>query len=360
MLRTKGIALRFLKHPPETFVRYNRTLLPPTLLIRNKLKQPLILSSLTQHTKMVTTVQQNKEVTHQFPFFRVYKDGTIEILRPPPTFLPPSDDLATGLRIKDIVISSDPPVSARLFLPKITDDTENNKKLPVFLFFHGSGFCARSAFSPEYSNHVAAVANEAKVLAVSVEYAKFPARPLPACYDDAWTSFQWVASHADGTGPDPWLNEHGDLQRLFVAGSSAGGNITHTVVNEVGRTGSPPGVKIVGEILVHPFFGGIGDDDQWLYMCKDNKGPEDPRLKPTEEDLRRLACERVLVCVAEKDPLRPAGENYVEALKKSGWGGSVELVVHWDFHHGQHVREPDHETSREVLKKFASFIHQQP
>ncbi|XP_057736783.1 2-hydroxyisoflavanone dehydratase-like [Arachis stenosperma] len=354
MLLSKGIFLRFIKYAPlATFVCYKPTLPPPTLLPKN---QTLIFSAHTQHTKMVTTAPQEKEVTHEFPFFRVFKDGTVEVLRPPPKFLPPSDDPATGLRIKDTVISSDPPVSARLFLPKIT----NNNKLPVYLFFHGSGFCARSAFSPEYSNHVAAVANEAKVLAVSVEYGKFPARPLPACYEDAWRSFQWVTSHADGTGTEPWLNDHGDFQRLFVAGSSAGGNITHTLVSQIGKTGSPPGVRVEGAIMVHPFFGGIGDDAQWLFMCKDNKGPEDPRLKPAEEDLRRLGCERVLVCVAEKDSLMVAGKNYVEALKKSGWGGSIELVIHWGMTHSQHVHFPDQGKSREVLRKFASFIHQQP
>ncbi|MED6111623.1 hypothetical protein PIB30_053920 [Stylosanthes scabra] len=305
---------------------------------------------------MATTTQE-KEVTHEFRFFRVYKDGTVELLRPPPTIIPPFDDPATGLRTKDAVITTNPPISARLFLPKTTNPS--NIKLPVFLFFHGSGFCARSAYTPEYHNHVATIANEANVFAVSVEYAKFPARPLPACYHDAWSSLRWVLSHAGGAGPEPWLNEHADFQRVLIAGNSAGGNLTHWVVSQVGKIGLPSGVTIDGAILVHPFFGGIGDDSQWLYMCPENEGPEDPRLKPAAEDLKVLGCKRVLVCVGEKDPLLVAGENYVEALKKSGWNGSVELVVNLGLGHCNHVYKPDEDNAREVLRKIASFINNQ-
>ncbi|MED6120086.1 hypothetical protein PIB30_017713 [Stylosanthes scabra] len=164
------------------------------------------------------------EVILEFPFFHVYKDGGVELLRPKPiSFSPPE--------IKDVKIN--PLVSARLFLPKITDPNNYNYKFPLFLFFHGSGFCANSAFTEEYSNHVAANAIEAKVLAVFVEYAKFPARPPPACYDDALGSLRWVASHACGIGQEPWLNNYADLQRVLVAGNSAGSNLAHWVVSQV-------------------------------------------------------------------------------------------------------------------------------
>ncbi|QHN81940.1 hypothetical protein HN51_058624 [Arachis hypogaea] len=304
-----------------------------------------------KHAKRrVEATMEEKEVSLEFPFFRVYKDGGVESLHSTPVFYPPCD-------VKDAVISSDPcaPVSARIFLPKTPNP---NNKLPVLLFFHGSGFCASSAFTEEYSNHVAAIANEAKVLAVSVEYAKFPARSPPECYEDAWRSLQWVVSHKGGDGPEPWLNDLADLQRVFIAGSGTGGNLSHWVASLVGKTVLPRGVSVEGAILVHPFFGGIGDDDQWLFMCKEKNGPEDPRLKPTVEDLQSLGCKRVLVCVAEKDPLLVAGRNYVTALKKSGWSGSVELVENQGLGHCEHVYKPYEDSSREVLKKIASFINE--
>jgi hypothetical protein len=119
---------------------------------------------------------------------------------------------------------------------------------------------------------------------------------------------QWVASHANRNGPEPWLNEYVDFDRVFVGGDSGGGNTSHTLAVRVGTLGLP-GVKLVGMILVHPFFGGMEDDHMWLYMCPTNGGLEDPRLKPSAEDLRKLGCERVLIFFAQNDhlehPLQP-------------------------------------------------------
>ncbi|KAL4350147.1 hypothetical protein HN51_031207 [Arachis hypogaea] len=318
----------------------------------NKIHQSLSLSTAPNNEKHITTPPK-KEIFHEFDFFVVYTDGTVEVLRPPPAFVPPFE-----LHIKDaeiITTTNDPRLTARLFLPKNPD----NKKLPVVLYFHGSGFCSRSALSPEYTNHLADIANQSNVLAVSVEYSKFPARPPPACYEEAMASLDWIALHANGAGPEPWLNDYADLQRVFVAGNSAGGNITHYVVSKVGKTGPPNGINVEGAIMVHPFFGGLGEDRQWLYMCKDNKGPEDPRLKPAAEDLNTLGCRRVLVCVAETDPLRPAGENYFRDLKNSSWGGRVELELNKGIGHSDQVYKPYDENSRLVVPRIATFIKQQ-
>lgn len=90
-------------------------------------------------------------------------------------------------------------------------------------------------------NKIAAGAN---VIVVYVEYGLFPARPLPACYEDSWKALQWVASHADGSGSEPWLNDH-------------------TLAFRVGSIGLP-GVQLVGIIMTRPFFGGTEDDEMWL------------------------------------------------------------------------------------------------
>ncbi|MED6111622.1 hypothetical protein PIB30_053919 [Stylosanthes scabra] len=301
-------------------------------------------------TKRIVTSAQEKEVSHEFSYFRVFKDGAVDLLHPPPKLYTPSD-------IKNVDISTDPcaPLEARIFLPNIPNP---NNKLPVFLFFHGSGFCSSSAFTEEYTNYVAAIANEAKVLAVSVEYSKFPTCPPPACYEDAWKSLEWVESHAGGNGPEDWLNEHADLQRIFVAGNSAGGNLAHWVASLAGKSNLQAGASVEGAILVHPFFGGIGEDEQWLYMCKEKKGPEDSRLKPTAEDLKTLGCKRVLVFVAGKDRLLVAGRNYVTALKKSGWNGHVELVENRDMEHTDPIYKPYDDNSREIIGKMASFVNE--
>ncbi|KAF8013686.1 hypothetical protein BT93_I1522 [Corymbia citriodora subsp. variegata] len=296
---------------------------------------------------------QRSEVVKEFPFFKVYKDGHLEFRWPPVEKIPPSDDPDTGVRSKDVVISLDPPVSARIFLPRISDPA---RKLPLLLYIHGGGFSIESAFSPSYHNFVSTVAAEAGAVAVSVEYGLFPARPIPACYEDSWVALRWVAGHAGGDGAEPWLNEHADFGRVFIGGDSAGGNISHTLATRVGTIGLPQGVKVVGIILAHPYFGGTDDDQMWLFMCPTNGGLSDPRLKPAKEDLARLGCEKVLVFVAEKDHLMEIGIGYYEGLKKSGWSGSVELVKNVGEDHCFHLRNPETEKAAELKDKFVSFI----
>jgi acetyl esterase/lipase len=294
----------------------------------------------------------NNQLLHHFRFFRVYKDGRIEKFHSTHK-IPPSDDQITGVRSKDVVISSDPAISARIFLPKLHDPT---RKLPVLFYVHGGGFCFQSAFSPEFHNLVSSLVAKSNAIAISVEYGLFPERPLPACYEDSWAGLQWVTSHANRNGPEPWLNEYADFNRVFIGGDSGGGNISHTLAVRVGTLGLQ-GVKLVGLILVHPFFGGTEDDHMWLYMCPTNGGLEDPRLKPSAEDLSRLRCEKVLIFLAQNDHLRGVGGWYYEELKKSGWVGNVEVVEHEGENHVFHLRKPDCEKAIDLVNKFSAFIN---
>ncbi|KAH9656164.1 putative carboxylesterase 12 [Citrus sinensis] len=296
-----------------------------------------------------------KEIIKEFPFFRVYNDGCLEFFRPPSVKILPFDDPISGVRSKDVVISSQPTVSARIFIPKVTNP--DKQKFPLLLYMHGGGFCTFSAFPRPYHDFCNTFSSQANAIVVSVEYGLFPDRPIPACYEDSWAALKWVASHVSGNGPDPWLNHHADLGRVFIGGDSAGGNIAHTLAFRVGSIGLP-GVNLVGVTMVHPFFGGTEDDEMWLYMCANNDGPQDPRMKPPAEDLARLGGERVLIFVAERDYLCPAGKNYYEELKKSGWKGRVELVEHLDEKHVFYLRNPTCTNALELTNKFISFIKQ--
>ncbi|KAK9176829.1 hypothetical protein WN944_028848 [Citrus x changshan-huyou] len=275
----------------------------------------------------------DSEIAKEFRFFRVYKDGRVELFEPDCEKIQPSDDSTTGVRSKDVVISSEPPVSARIFIPYEAQNPNQNK-LPLLFYLRGGGFCRQSAFGPRYHNFCSVFSAQANAIVVSVEYGNFPDRPIPACYEDSWAALNWVASHVSGNGPEPWLNDHADFGKVLIGGASAGGNIAHTLAFRVGTIGLPC-VKLVGVIMVHPFFGGTSpeEDATWLYMCPTNAGFQDPRLKPPAEDLARLGCERVLIFVAEKDFLKPVAMNYYEDLKKSGWKGTVELFeTHGEGH----------------------------
>ncbi|KAK3043374.1 hypothetical protein RJ639_002676 [Escallonia herrerae] len=113
------------------------------------------------------------EITHEFPpFFRVYKDGRVERYSESP-YIEPALDPGTGVEAKDVVISSEPSIKARVFMPRITGLEE---KLPLVLHYH----------------------------VVSVDYRLAPENPLPIPYEDSWASMQWVAAHFGGEGPEPW------------------------------------------------------------------------------------------------------------------------------------------------------------
>lgn len=297
---------------------------------------------------------ENGEVAHEFRFFRAYKDGRTEIFYQTQK-VPPSIDPNTGVQSKDVTISTKPPVSARIFLPKIHDPTQ---KLPVLYYIHGGGFCFESAFSPIFHNHLMALAAQANVIAVSIEYGLFPERPLPGCYEDSWAGLQWVATHVNGNGPESWLNDHADFNRFFTGGDSGGANVGNYLAVRVGSEGLP-GLKIVGMVMVHPFFGGMEDDEMWMHMNPTNSGLQDPKLKPPAEDLAKLACDRILIFFAEKDHLREVGGAYYEDLKKSGYKGIVEVVEHEGEAHEFHLFNPASDNAASLMKKFASFLNQE-
>ena len=115
----------------------------------------------------------DSEIAKEFRFFRVYIDGRVELFEPDCEKIPPSDDPTTGVRSKDVVISSEPPVSARIFIAYEAQNP-NQKKLPLLFYVHGGGFCRRSAFGPRYHNFCSVVSAQANAIVVSVEYGLFP------------------------------------------------------------------------------------------------------------------------------------------------------------------------------------------
>lgn len=81
----------------------------------------------------------------------------------------------------------------------------------VYLHFHGGGFCLGSADGQDPMLY--SIANNARVVAISVGYRLAPEHPYPAGLDDAEAATWWVANHA--------AQEFG-VERVVVGGESAG------------------------------------------------------------------------------------------------------------------------------------------
>ncbi|XP_068636545.1 probable carboxylesterase 13 [Aristolochia californica] len=314
---------------------------------------------------------QDTEVSQEFlPLIRIYKSGRVERLKGNDV-VPASRDSPSGVSSKDVTISPD--VSARLFLPKLVDSA---KKLPVLLYIHGGGFVIETPFSPTYHDYVSSLAAAAHVVAVSIHYRLAPEHPLPAAYEDSWTALQWVASHAKGGGPEHWLTDHADFKKIFIAGDSAGGNITHDLATRAGEEGALKAgvVEVVGSILIHPYFWGTHENEPkdvdpklwawmksfWKFVCPNSTGSDDVLTNPLAggpSRLARLAGKRVLVCLAEKDFLTVWGRMYHDGLASSGYKGTVEILETKEEGHVFHLFNPECENAKVMLKRVVDFIN---
>ncbi|KAE8705121.1 putative Alpha/beta-Hydrolases superfamily protein [Hibiscus syriacus] len=166
--------------------------------------------------------------------FQVYKDGRVKRLRKTET-VPPCDDPQLVVRSKDTPVST--LTSARIFLPQTADPIA---KIPQ-------------------SN------------AVSVEYRKAPEYKLPIAYDDVWTAIKWVALHAKRDGPEPWLNERADFDRVFLARDSARANIAHNMIMKASGASLDDLIRVrfVGLLLLNPYFMNHGHDElvEFGHVC---------------------------------------------------------------------------------------------
>ncbi|CAN6241560.1 unnamed protein product [Urochloa humidicola] len=327
------------------------------------------------------------EVVHDFsPLLLVHRSGRLErpLIVP---LVPPALDAATGVESKDVPLSSTSSF-VRLYLPPGTsagggDDKRNAAKLPVVIYFHGGGFVMGSAASCMYHRFLNDLAAAVPAVAVSVDYRLAPEHELPAAYEDSLAALKWALSSA--AADDPWLAAHGDLARVFLAGDSAGGNICHHLAMhpEVRAAG---GVK--GAVLIHPWFWGkepVGGEKEhrrrgrgpangkrkhlWEFVCPDAAhGVDDPRMNPMAAGapgLEVLACEKVMVCVAEGDHLRWRGKAYAEAVaraRKEKRGDAeepaagVEVFESEGVGHVFYLLDPDMEESKQLLGRIAAFV----
>ncbi|XP_015888015.3 2-hydroxyisoflavanone dehydratase [Ziziphus jujuba] len=321
----------------------------------------------------------SKEVsTEILPYIRVYKDGTVERLLKIPTVPPSPCDPETGISSKDITVSLNPPISARLYLPDVTAN-QNNQKLPILIYFHGGGFCVESSSSILTHRYLNRLVSEAKVLAVSVEYRLAPENPLPIAYKDCWVALNWVASHLNrdennGIDKDPWLISHGDFYRLYIGGDSAGANIAHNIAIRAGTERLPNDVKILGAFLCLPYFYSskpIGSEPVegfektfsyviWNFVYPSAPGGVDnPKLNPVgagAPSLAGLGISRLFVCVGGEDDLKDRGIWYCNAVRESGWKGELEFVEFEGENHGFNILKLDTDNSKNLIKRLASFL----
>ncbi|CAM0951714.1 unnamed protein product [Alopecurus aequalis] len=300
------------------------------------------------------------------PLLRVYEDGRVERLFDTET-TPPGFDAATGVTSKDVVIDGATGVFVRLYVPDLPGSDTQSKKLPILVYFHGGGLVLGSASSPLYHRYLNSLVSKAGVLAVSVNYRLAPEHPIPAAYEDSWTALTWAASR-----DDPWLSEHGDRGKIFLAGDSGGANVVHNMtIMASTRDSLPLGTQLEGAIVLHPMFGGKEPVDGevmhmrklmeklWTLICPESIGLDDPRLNPMARgapSLQKLPCRKLLVCSAERDFARPRAVAYYEAVQASGWRGTVEWLDSVGEEHVFFLHKPECDESLKLMERIVAFL----
>lgn len=129
-------------------------------------------------------------------------------------------------------------IPVRIYWPEV----ESSEPLPMLVYAHGGGYIFASVAS--HDRAVRLMANEAKVIAISIDYRRAPEHPYPAAGDDFEDAFLWALENAAALGGDP--------QRVGVGGDSAGG---HAAINVAQRQLMKGGAAPAMLLLYYPSVG---------------------------------------------------------------------------------------------------------
>jgi acetyl esterase len=268
-----------------------------------------------------------------------------------------------GVRVEDRAIPVSDGAGGREIAVRVYRPATGDGPWPVVVFFHGGGFvvCTLETHDP----YCRALATEAGVMVVSVDYRLAPEHKFPAGVEDCLAATEWVLAHAGELGA-------ADSSRVFVAGDSAGGTMAAVVallLRDKGVTG------LAGQILLYPVtahydpptasylemaegYGLTWKGMMWFWdhYLKDKGEAADFRAAPLRaESLRGLP--RAFVVTAEYDVLRDEGQAYAKRLEEAGV--DVTQVFAEGMNHGfacSMSEFPFLPQAKDLLRRVAGWI----
>ena len=161
---------------------------------------------------------------------------------------------------QEILVRDGATINLRIYQPSGDRDAVLNKSLPILFLTHAGGFIQGSHVAEEIFLLRTLLANFPRLLVISVNYRLAPENKFPIPPHDSWDALIWVVQQAPQR-----LN--GDVQRLFLGGSSAGGGLA-AVLASMARD---RGVAIKGCLLNVPVL----CDPQWFPKDKYEFGSYD-------------------------------------------------------------------------------------
>jgi acetyl esterase len=267
-----------------------------------------------------------------------------------------------GVRLEDRSIPVDDTPAGREIAVRVYRPATGDGPWPIVVFFHGGGWvvCTLDTHDP----YCRALATEAGVMVVSVDYRLAPEHKFPAGVEDCLGATKWVLAHAEELGADG--------SRVFVAGDSAGGTMATVVallLRDKGATG------LAGQILLYPVTAhydpptasylemaeGYGLTRKgmmwfWDHYLKDRSEAKDYRAAPLlAPSLRGLP--RAFVVTAEYDVLRDEGQAYARRLEEAGVPVTHTLAEGMNHGFACSINEfPFLPQAKDMLRKVADWI----
>jgi len=264
------------------------------------------------------------------------RSGLLELMQPPPPLY--------GVTADRRIVRASPPLAVEIFSP----DTAGPH--PCLLWFHGGGYMIGTADMD--APRLQAWAAKFGCVTVSVEYRLSPEDPFPAAHNDAMDALGWLVERADELGID--------LNRIVVAGASAGGGLAAAVA----LAARDQGVPLAGQMLFYPMI----DDrqqtpsSQWeapVWPPKANRfgwraylgdlpgGDVPPYAAPARAtDVKGLP--RSLLIVGGADCFLDETVEYASRLTHAGV--STDLRVYAGAPHGFDLMAPGARATAEALR----------
>ena len=234
------------------------------------------------------------------------------------------------------------------------------------LYIHGGAFMMGSPRSHRTLTTQFSAMTGGAVLAI--DYRLMPEHPRRAGIEDCRSAYRWLlANGPDGAAP---------TQTMFVAGDSAGGNLTLALLAWARDGGarapdaavalSPltdatlasPSIRanVHSDAMLGPMFGKMARVPRgimlWLGWLQTRINPSDPLVSPLRGELSRLP--PVLVQASETEMLVDDARRYVNRARAAG--SPVRLQTWNHMVHVWQIFNPELTEAREALAEIARFL----
>jgi acetyl esterase/lipase len=234
------------------------------------------------------------------------------------------------------------------------------------LYIHGGAFMMGTPRGHRNITNRFSEVSGAAVLAI--DYRLMPEHPRMAGVEDCRTAYTWIVANGPG-GPEP-------ASRVYVAGDSAGGNLTLSLIAWVRdqklrqpnaavalspatdtSLGSPTlKTNIETDAMLGPQFGRLANIPVpllwWVAWLQNRKSPSNPVISPVYGDLGGLP--PTLVHASEAEMLFGDGLRYVNRAVTAGSPARLQSWTH--MVHVWHMFYPQLTEAREAWDEIGKFI----